>query len=147
MESEIKYIDELSKNALKDYAVESDVTWNEFHQRNLGKLNPKPNFILNSGMKKIVISVVSLSIATAGILLYTSDYNTDKINTNYGYIKNNIYSNDTLKTKMYYVAEEQEDVNTENKNTKEDIVIKIKVPIHKKVEIRKQIIVNDSINK
>jgi len=111
------------------------------------KLKPKPNFIFNNGMKKIVISVVSLSIATAGILLYTSDYNTDKINTNYGHIKNNIYSNDTLKTKMYYVAEEQEDVKTEKKNTKEDIVIKIKVPIYKKVEIRKQIIVNDSINK
>ena len=146
MKSEIKYIDELSKNALKDYATESDVTWNEFHQRNFESLKPKSNFILNNGVKKVSITVVSLSIATAGILLYSNTY-IDKININYGHIKNKVYSNDTLNTKLLYVVDDTKDAEIKKDIIKEDVVIKIEVPVHKKVEIRKQIIVNDNINK
>lgn len=145
MESEIKYIDELTKHVLADSKIETDVTWDEFYQINLGKLKPKTNFVISSSVKKVSVAVISLSLATVGVMLYTSSYKTTGDRANYAKVKNENYTNDTLNTKSTYVINKQKEEKVENDKENKDVIIKIKVPVHKKVKIRKQIIIDDSI--
>jgi len=152
MEDDIKYIDDITKKSFEGFSQEVNTSWSDFYTKHAVYLNPNTNFISSVGLKKISLAVVSFSIVTAGVFFYTNNQDTTVI-PEVVVIKRNNFNLDKYKAKLIKVNEinlEEKTENNSNNNSNiaktEDVIVKIKVPIHKKVEVRKQIIINDSIN-
>jgi len=150
MESDIKYIDELTKNSFNTYEQEAITNWDEFNNKFHGNINPNTNFISNLGIKKISIAVLSLSVVATGILFYgDNSNNTLNKEIRIGLVKD-INLKNVVKEENSKGLKKDDKLKTKQKNTddtKKDIVVKIKIPIHKKIEVRKKVIINnDSIN-
>lgn len=164
MERDVEYIDELVGNKLKNLKETSAIKWTDFSSKYSGKL--QPNNSLFPSAKSIVtakntaITILSLSIFTAGIVLYNNSNNTNKtIITPYNKSENtkskkvilkevnkeekiNLPENDKTSKKIL-----NDSTSVKEKKKEEHIVIKVKVPVHKEVKIKKEVFIDTVSNK
>ncbi|MCF6364578.1 MAG: hypothetical protein L3J35_00070 [Bacteroidales bacterium] len=157
MKNSMKYIDKLSKGKLENYQVIPETDWKLFKENYSGKFivedNLKFNFKNYLTTKNILFSVAGASVITAGIFFSTNSYNKEGMKPVY---KNTINNNDFAVSDKYnssksakplFIEKEFEIKDSASvKETKEkDVVIRVEVPVVKNVEIRKEIIVKDTL--
>jgi len=151
MKNNINYIDKLTKNKLKGFQVMPETKWSTFKSDYFDKLATHENlrFHLSDyiSIKNTLYTVAGISILTTGILLHNNQNNhmnglipITKNVTNEKIFspaaQNNTYYTDVNSTKDSTLIQEK------NNN---DVVIRVEVPIIKNVEIRKEVIIKDTI--
>ncbi len=147
------FIDKIVKDSLKDFKQPPETNWEKMKDYLADKNLISKKYLKNkyfSGPQNIILTAIGALALVSAIYLSTEKTNrllpeTEKIK------KENL--TDTLKNKKVESEtknidkepEKEKNTNSEIKN-KKDVKIKVTVPVHKKVIIKKQIILNDSTN-
>ncbi len=153
MEDEQLFIDKLVKNSVKDYKEQPYTAWNEL-EKYMGQkgvmsksskfFNTKTNIAIVSGVVVITAGIYFLTntpenrLESKKNLIEISDTTAKQKNTE------SILKIEEKKTKTD--ASSGKINSTNNKNKNETVKIRVEVPVHKKVMIKKQIIIKDTLN-
>jgi len=154
MISDIEYIDKLISKNLKDHEQVPETNWSQFQSKFSGKL--KSNFDSNKRAsvvtKNILLAIISASIITTGIVINSKTNTSKQKQTVCKKAKTKQYkgSNNVIyKIKSNKNIRKDSNSLSNDKNIKtnnsENVIIRIEVPVYKKVKVRKKILINDSI--
>ncbi len=153
MAHDIKYIDKLARVNLEDFGQIPETNWSKFQSDFSGKLSPA--FVSNSTAysltKNIVLSVVSMSILATGVFMYSEQgEDISQLPICKEAITKNIQSSEevvySIKQNLDIKKEDSVQINNNViSNKQENVVIRVEVPVYKKIEVRKEIIINDSV--
>ena len=157
MKEELSYIDNITGDKLKGHTITPDTSWELMNSKltNVVAGGSIDGFVSNIGgfftAKSIVVSVVVLSILTVGIIFLNNDSG-DNILLKGSSVNIDESDNETVFYTDDYVNENVADdslinVNDAGKteNNSEDVIIKIEVPVHENVVIKKEIVIRDTI--
>jgi hypothetical protein len=143
---ENNYLDQILKESLSGIKIYPNRSWSDLYQKisrieNVKKINLIDKIVTNSVLKIVIGTIVVLSIITGSAIV------SGLFNNNIGLSPITIVKDTTIKsTKIIQYdlleKERKDTVTLENNQVK----IKVNVPIHKNVIIRKKIILTDSIN-
>lgn len=146
MMKENNYLDQILKESLSGIKIYPNRSWSDLYQKisrieNVKKINLIDKIVTNSVLKIVIGTIVVLSIITGSAIV------SGLFNNNIGLSPITIVKDTTIKsTKIIQYdlleKERKDTVTLENNQVK----IKVNVPIHKNVIIRKKIILTDSIN-
>lgn len=146
MESEIYYIDKLIKTSTKNFEQLPETNWNNFNSKFGAKISPELGLMSKIGslsVKKIGLTVVSLSIVTTGIFTYQINTQNTVVTPIY---KKRFTKKVKLSTHKTFNFKKTNTVIEANKRDKsKDVIVRIKVPIHKEIIVRKEIKITDSV--
>jgi hypothetical protein len=140
------YIDEIVIKNLNDLRIVPNKSWNDLNQK-LGLVgNVKRNIIFdkfskNSILKLFIGSVVVLSLITGSLFFFKDFYSNQGLSPKMLLKDNGIKSSNTT----LYDSLDKELIEVQDFDNTE-VKIKVKVPVHKNIIIRKKIILMDSIN-
>ena len=145
MDSEINYIDKLTKDKLKGFESLPDTNWDKFNSNLSGSISPDTSFMSNLffgniNVGRVVYIAASLTIlttVTTGTFLYQEKENT-LIKT---YKAFKLKKNSNTSAKTYKIKE----IIKSNTKKEENVVVRVKVPIRKKIVVRKEIKITDSV--
>ncbi len=156
MKSNIKYIDKLTSDKLKNFESLSQTSWDRFNENNSAKLIIEENTNLGISSylttRNVMFTVAGISIFTAGILLYGNENNSRRglksinkdVNTESLYEVPNLNSK-IDNTDIFIV---NNDINTKDstlikQDKEEHVVIRVEVPVVKNVKINEKVYIND----
>lgn len=146
MESEIDYIDKLIKTSTKNFGQLPETNWNNFNSKFGAEISPELGLMSKIGslsVKKIGLTVVSLSIVTTGIFMYQINSQNNVVAPIY---KKTVTKKVKLSTHKTFNFEKTNTIIEANKRDKaKDVIVRIKVPIHKEIIVRKEIKITDSV--
>lgn len=154
MAQDLKYIDKIVGDSLKGYVQSPETNWAKFETKFSNNLNQHLSSTSSSyGIaKNIVLSVVSLSVLTTGVFLHYNK-NVNKTETpicKTATTKQIKFSNElNYKVKPSSTTKQTDSMQIKETNISpksENVVIRVEVPVYKKIELRKEIIINDTIN-
>lgn len=160
MKDELSYIDNITGDKLKGYTVTPETSWELMNSKltNVVAESTIGSFFSNIGgfftTKFFVVSVVILSIITVGILISNNDSGNDvlqkgsSLNKEKSYHETVFNKDENAKKSSYVAGDSLTNVNEPEKidNNSKDVIIKVEVPVHKNVIIKKEIIIKDTIN-
>lgn len=142
----MNYIDKIIKDNLSDIQIVPRKTWKDIHQKissdNALKMDEYPNkvasnSILNIGFRAFVL----LSVIVGSIFL------TGRFNKNKGVSPMAILKDTTIKSKKSILNDSLLKLRIETHDLKSnDVEIRVIVPIHKNVTLKKKIILTDTTN-
>ena len=156
MKSNIKYIDKLTADKLKNFEYLSQTSWDRFNENNSAKLIIGENTNLGVSnyltTRNVMFTVAGISILTAGILLYGNENNSRKglksitkdVNTESLYEVPN--QNSKIDNSDILII--SNDINTKDstlikQDKEEHVVIRVEVPVVKNVKINEKVYINN----
>ena len=156
MKSNIKYIDKLTADKLKNFEYLSQTSWDRFNENNSAKLiiGENTNIGISNYLttRNVMFTVAGISILTAGILLYGNENNSRKglksitkdVNTE------SLYEvpNQNSKIDNTDILIVSNDISTKDStlikdDNEEHVVIRVEVPVVKNVKINEKVYIND----
>ena len=160
MKDELSYIDNITGNKLKSYTVTPNTSWELMNSKltNVVTGSTFGGFISNIGgfftRKFFIASVVILSVLTVSILLSKDESGNEVLQKDSSEIIDKFYHESDFNTvedakiSTYVVDDSLTNTDEAEKpeNNLKDVFIKIEVPIHKNVLIKREIIIKDTIN-
>lgn len=157
MQDELSYIDNIIRDKLTGPVVRPETSWEDINPKltnvvaesSLGFFSVTGNFFKT---RLFVVTVVILSVLTVGIFLI--DNNSGNGHINKDALKDNINNESVLNNEENAKKSDpiikdslnnmnESDLTEKNSN---DVVIKLEVPVHKNIIIKKEIIIKDTIN-
>jgi len=157
MKSNIKYIDKLTTDKLKNFESVSQTSWDRFNENNSAKLiiEENTNLGVNNYLtpRNVMFTVAGISIFTAGILFYGNGNSSRKglRSVNKDVNTESLYEvpNQTGKIDNSDIFLVNNDINTKDstvikQDKEEHVVIRVKVPVVKNVKINEKVYINDT---
>jgi len=155
MEDDQIFIDKLVKKSIKNYKVKPSASWNEMemYMKDKGVVSKTITKHVNINNIRTDIAIISgILVITAGVIFFRSE--TEKQSNPKEIIENisdttsnpssSILKIDEVKSGQDTLSEKNTEMPDLNEN--KTVKIKIEVPVHKNVIIKKQIIIKDTLN-
>jgi len=143
---ENNYIDQILKESISDIKIYPKRSWSELHQKICSieifkKNNLIDKIVTNSVLKFVIGTIVVMSMITGSATVFGF------FNNRQGHSPMTILKDTTIKSKKVIpfdsIEKEKKDADSIEGN---QVKIKVNVPIHKNVIIKKKIFLTDSIN-
>ncbi len=156
MKKDIEYIDKLVEDKLSNLKKTPELQWAVFSSKFSGKLQASTSLFSSANniitVKNATITVISLSVLATGIILYSnsetekdilkSTNKIEKVETKTDIqnkeIKDKLIQNENVSNNKFLKDSTSSIKESKNK----DVIVKIKVPVHKEVKIKKEIIID-----
>ncbi len=144
MRNNNNYLDEILKEKLSDIKITPYTSWNDFSGRytvisNVGKSNIFLTVLKNTKIKLYTLLIIS-GVFITGIFLFN-----EPPRDHYGKISGKPVMRAAVKISSPVNSDE---FNKQNDSVLDDHVrIKVEIPIHKKVIVKKEVILRDSTHK
>lgn len=161
MKNELSYIDDIIKKGVEGAKIKPSSTWEQFNKKlessqnipSQTNINKFTNFIKS----KLFIASTAIISIIVGIFVY-SNTNNKELKKQKTVFENRITDTTTVKTKAItpetpkkekivtkkdIKLKKEHKKNIKNKDTKKDVIIKVKVPVHKTVIKRKKIFIKN----
>ncbi len=149
MEDDQIFIDNLVKNSIADYKVQPHTSWDEMEMK-----MKKSGIVSKSKNINTNIAIISgIFVITAGVIFFNNETeNQSGTKETFENVSDTAAVKEKIipvikiekeKTSKDSVSEINTKIHDSNKN--ETVTIKVEVPVHKKVVIKKQIIIKDTL--